>query len=338
MHGICLRAASTSVARLRYHHGVLLTRFELTLCAIGACILAVAPALVPRSEAFADQSRLAYHPKPTKAPSQVASSDPEIKPDVQGAGRADEPQGVEPQGAADLFRAVLTASPGLNSLPGDAGGWSPWAPLSAQKAATMDKPSGSPESSALQSTPPLGLPVATERVRSLRNRSDVREIQARLAKLGYLSAVPTGEWRTLSQEALRRFKKDQHLAPDADWDHVAEQALFAPGWATNQFVGVWAPDASACLPEMNRNGLLTTLISERGARAGGTTCSFQKSFRRSNVWLVSASCSDGREHWHSRVQLVRMRDSLLWASAKGARSYTRCDREAVVAIAGHRRM
>jgi hypothetical protein len=299
--------------------------------------LAIAPALLPQSEAFADPTHWEHHPKRSTVPVEVVAADPGARPGVRTLSQSNVSQSDEPQAAAEIFRAAFTVAPGLNSVPADLTGWSPWAPFPAQ-ARTIDEPGAETlqRPDAQMSSPDH--PVQLQLVRTLRSSSHVREIQVQLAKLGYLSAVPTGEWRTRSQEALLRFKRDHNLPPNAPWDLATEQAMFAPERSQNQFVGVWAPDASACRPEMNRNGLLTTLISEHGARAGGTTCSFQKGSRRYSAWLVSASCSDGREHWPSRVQLFRTKNNLLWVSAKGARSYTRCNRDAAVASTGQRRM
>jgi hypothetical protein len=52
-----------------------------------------------------------------------------------------------------------------------------------------------------------------------------KEIQAALAKKGYLHGEPTGRWDDDSADALRRFQKDQNLQPSGKLDSLSIIAL-----------------------------------------------------------------------------------------------------------------
>ena len=52
-----------------------------------------------------------------------------------------------------------------------------------------------------------------------------KEIQAALAKKGYLHGEPTGKWDDESADALRRFQKDQNLQPNGKLDSLSIIAL-----------------------------------------------------------------------------------------------------------------
>jgi hypothetical protein len=88
--------------------------------------------------------------------------------------------------------------------------------------------------------------------------------------------------------------------------------------------GTWAASPNACTSKMRRRGYLLTHISPRGARAGDTTCTFDRMKRRGSAFAVAASCSDGKTTWKSNVRLSVNGDRLTWASDKGATAYVRC--------------
>jgi hypothetical protein len=312
--------------------GVLLTRIELAVCAAGACFLALLPLLLPIPELRAQQSPIISRPPSTQ---QVKKDAIPINSGAQiRAGVVDFPQ-IDPGESIALLRtAMVTAERKNESASASAPEEQP-GPSHVQMSTEPDVgPTNVPDpgpAAAVKTIGPEPHEDKVRRQRSLHNPRDALEVQRRLAQLGYLSALPTGFWGARSQEALRIFKKTHHLPGDLRWDRITDEALFSRERERTRFAGVWAPEASACTPKMNRQGLLPTLISEHGARAGDASCKFTQMVRRSNTWVVSATCSHGREQWDSHLRLVLNKNSLLWASERGVRSYTRCDRDTVVA-------
>jgi hypothetical protein len=95
--------------------------------------------------------------------------------------------------------------------------------------------------------------------------------------------------------------------------------------AAEDFVGVWAVSEKACIPNVEREGFLPTIINAHGAWAGETTCAFKGGHRDGNTWMVPAVCSDGAKRWKSDVQLTVRGRRLTWKSQSGSRHYVRCD-------------
>ena len=95
--------------------------------------------------------------------------------------------------------------------------------------------------------------------------------------------------------------------------------------------GLWGPTAGACSKsEAQRLGMLPMRIDERGARAGGVSCSFRETtVTSSNSWAVVAQCRSGRERWTSNVRLALSGSRLTWSSERGSQGYVRCDRTMV---------
>lgn len=93
-----------------------------------------------------------------------------------------------------------------------------------------------------------------------------------------------------------------------------------------EFVGIWGPTGAACGARSRRRGYLPATITQNGARAGRTVCSFRDGHRTGNAWLVAAECSDRGRRWSSQVRLVVDGDRLTWSSARGSSSYVRCRR------------
>lgn len=89
-------------------------------------------------------------------------------------------------------------------------------------------------------------------------------------------------------------------------------------------VGVWAPETGSCSARNARDGVLPAVISERGARAGETSCVFKEQRGTEKDWRVLANCRNGHEHWSSNVRLVVKGDRLIWTSKRGTQAYTRC--------------
>ena len=55
---------------------------------------------------------------------------------------------------------------------------------------------------------------------------DAREVQSRLAALGYYAATVDGIWGAGSRRALSNFKLAAGLPPNADWDRATQTHLF----------------------------------------------------------------------------------------------------------------
>jgi len=89
-------------------------------------------------------------------------------------------------------------------------------------------------------------------------------------------------------------------------------------------VGTWAPETGSCSTKNAQEGVLAAVISERGARAGKTSCIFKKQRRTEKDWRILALCADGNEHWTSNVRLTVEGDRLVWASERGTQAYIRC--------------
>lgn len=100
----------------------------------------------------------------------------------------------------------------------------------------------------------------------------------------------------------------------------------------HSLAGLWAPNRAACDKHAAaRTGWLPMKITDRGARAGQTTCSFRRLSGEGSAWTAVAECSGPRGHWVSNVRLGLEASSLTWSSARGVRRYVRCDRFQVAA-------
>jgi hypothetical protein len=159
--------------------------------------------------------------------------------------------------------------------------------------------------------------------RNLLNRDHAKEVQQRLVELGYLSVSAAGVWGPRSRKALRAFKSDHDLAADENWDEATERSLFSVGPA-EPFVGIWAVDASACSPRLNRKGFLPAVIDGEGAWAGETFCTFGRKKHTAEGWNLVASCSNAHDRWTANVRLTINGDQLTWTSERGSQSYLRC--------------
>ncbi|NNM70861.1 hypothetical protein [Enterovirga aerilata] len=88
--------------------------------------------------------------------------------------------------------------------------------------------------------------------------------------------------------------------------------------------GRWASHPSACSDRKGRSAYLPLLIDERGAKAGGASCSFRRTAQDGNRWSVTAACADATERWDAHVRLVLAGNRLTWSSERGTQTYTRC--------------
>lgn len=180
---------------------------------------------------------------------------------------------------------------------------------------------------------PLAPLQAAPPERDLRQTQHVKDIQGRLAELGFLSARPTGVWGPLSREALKSFREAYQLGDDAAWDAATEQSLFAVQAKPASFVGVWGADPSACSARLNRKGFLPAVIDDQGAFAGETSCAFKSRKQVGDGWEVVASCANARDRWTARVRLAVTGNRLTWSSQRGSQTYVRCERGPMMAEA-----
>lgn len=118
-------------------------------------------------------------------------------------------------------------------------------------------------------------------------------------------------------------KQDRDVVARAD-----APAAASPPIEPAAYVGVWGPNEVACRRGARRRGYIPARITENGARAGNTVCTFRDGRRMGASWSVAASCSDGGRRWTSQVKLIVDGDRLTWSSAKGDASYVRCNRRA----------
>lgn len=110
--------------------------------------------------------------------------------------------------------------------------------------------------------------------------------------------------------------------------HGEAPAAASPPIEPAAYVGLWGPTETACRRGARRRGFLPARITEGGAKAGNTVCTFRDGRRNGTGWSVAASCSDGGRRWSSQVKLVVDGDRLTWSSARGDASYIRCGRRA----------
>jgi hypothetical protein len=152
----------------------------------------------------------------------------------------------------------------------------------------------------------------------------VRTIQQRLAALGYLRAYMSGSWDFRSRQALREFKVANQLPANDVLDTRTEQTLLENAARENAaFVGLWAPEPGACLPQ-NQTPFLPALINHQGAMAGETSCNFANGQANGSTWSFTASCSRGRRRWTANVKIAVSGDVLTWTSERGSQRYVRC--------------
>jgi uncharacterized membrane protein/peptidoglycan hydrolase-like protein with peptidoglycan-binding domain len=168
--------------------------------------------------------------------------------------------------------------------------------------------------------------------RNLMVAEQAEEVQRRLTRFGYLPAAPTGVWGAMSRQALRTFKAAHDLPEDDHWDPRTERALFgASVKPADSFVGIWGADANACSAQGNRKGLLPAVIDNQGALAGETFCAFKDRVKTNEGWTFTATCTNPRERWTTKVRLETNGNKLTWASQRGNQTYTRCERRLITA-------
>ena len=98
-----------------------------------------------------------------------------------------------------------------------------------------------------------------------------------------------------------------------------------PSLSFRSIAGKWAAHRAACSERSrNRTAHLPLTIDQRGARAGGASCSFRRTEQNGNRWSVAATCTSDTESWTANVRLVLAGNKLTWSSERGAQTYTRC--------------
>ncbi len=106
-----------------------------------------------------------------------------------------------------------------------------------------------------------------------------------------------------------------------------EPAVAPSGTASDRapqprLVGTWAADRSAC--SRRNSAYLPMVIDEKGARAGTSSCRFDRTRQAGNRWAIAATCRNGQETWTANVKLVVDGTRLTWSSERGTERYQRC--------------
>jgi hypothetical protein len=163
--------------------------------------------------------------------------------------------------------------------------------------------------------------------RDLTNIEHAREVQRRLATLGYFAGSTRGTWGPLSRSALVDFKAAHQLPPTDVWDWATEAVLFN-GSVHRQypFVGVWAVDAPSCAAVSGSEEPARTVIHNDHAKAGTSSCAFREKRAVQGVWNIKAKCTSSSERWTANITLSVTADRLTWTSERGAQEYVRCAR------------
>ena len=156
------------------------------------------------------------------------------------------------------------------------------------------------------------------------SRENVRQIQARLRELGFLSSANTGEWDASSRDALRDFKLVNHLPHNDKWDVRTGEKLHSQTAvrADRSFIGNWstAPCRSATTKDMR-----LSINSRRAKSSTGSVCKFNDIASGNGEWRVQATCSQGDRHWTANGKLALTANKLVWTSEQDVISYFRCN-------------
>jgi hypothetical protein len=156
------------------------------------------------------------------------------------------------------------------------------------------------------------------------SRENVRQIQARLRELGFLSSANTGEWDASSRDALRDFKLVNHLPHNDKWDVRTGEKLHSQTAvrADRSFIGNWstAPCRSATTKDMR-----LSINSRRAKSSTGSVCKFNDIASGNGEWRVQATCSQGDRHWTANGKLALTANKLVWSSEQDVTSYFRCN-------------
>ncbi|MFJ8312662.1 MULTISPECIES: L,D-transpeptidase family protein [unclassified Streptomyces] len=117
------------------------------------------------------------------------------------------------------------ADAGTPATPATPGSASPAAPSAAASAATDDKPVGSPAPSGSATTAAKPAPQIVMANGAKGDR--VKELQARLAQIGWFDDTPTGTYGAATSEAVKGFQAKRGLAETGSTDSVTWNRLLA---------------------------------------------------------------------------------------------------------------
>jgi Putative peptidoglycan binding domain len=160
--------------------------------------------------------------------------------------------------------------------------------------------------------------------RDVTNIEHAREVQRRLATLGYFTGSARGSWGPLSRTALAEFKAAHRLPPNGIWDRETEAVVFSgKAHGPYPFVGVWAVEATACSTGHNDESVVTIIQRDR-AQAGTASCAFRDKREVEDGWSINASCTSSDENWTANIRLSVRGNRLTWTSERGTQEYVRC--------------
>jgi hypothetical protein len=173
--------------------------------------------------------------------------------------------------------------------------------------------------------PPVVTPSTSTATRDLTNTEHARDVQRRLATLGYFAGSARGTWGPLSRSALAEFKAAHQLPPNDVWDWATEAVLFnGTVHRPYPFVGVWAMDAPSCAAARGDDEPTRTVIQSHHARAGASSCAFREKREIHGAWNFKAKCTSSDERWTANITLSVTADRLTWTSERGTQEYVRC--------------
>jgi hypothetical protein len=175
-----------------------------------------------------------------------------------------------------------------------------------------------------------------------RLRSDLVHSHAGALKESAVTAVWQAEGKFIERTVLvssasgaEQEVLDLTEGEDMAGDPKTSRALSVPQ-ARSGFVGVWAAEPRACASRSRAGNDLLTVVDERGAWAGESTCSFRdKKQIGGTEWEVKAACADGSARWESTVRLSVSRNKLKWSGKRGSQTYVRCTGNATSAQIDH---
>jgi len=156
------------------------------------------------------------------------------------------------------------------------------------------------------------------------SRENVRQIQARLRELGFLSSANTGEWDASSRDALRDFKLVNHLPHNDKWDVRTGEKLHSQTAvrADRSFIGNWSTAPCRSAPTKD---IRMSINSRRAKSSTGSVCKFNDIASGNGEWRVQATCSQGDRHWTANGKLALTANKLVWSSEQDVTSYFRCN-------------
>jgi len=171
-----------------------------------------------------------------------------------------------------------------------------------------------------------------------RSRSELVQSHIGALRESAVTAVWQNEGKFIERTVLVGFAngREQEMSDLTESEGIASGLKTSRGVSTPQaksgFVGVWAAEPRACASRSRAGNDLLTVVDERGAWAGESTCSFkEKKQLGGSEWEVKAVCADGSARWESTVRLSVSRNKLKWSGQRGSQTYVRCTGNAAAA-------